>query len=243
MAIRRLNGARKTIEVIKNRALGRGLKSRGVMVAVLFGYLLPSTLVLALAMSASAGVDENSKGDRFPLWEAVPSKRYAVLGEGGTRQRYQWGAYVYRPKGADGGAEPCLVTASFYDGPPLPGGGLYQPGEPSCGSLVPHRDVLSARSGIVVKRDLQAPTVTAAAVAMAFSTEIYRVKIEVSPGPDIDRRTTSLSATQITKARIDPIRFLAFPLLRRGKQACIVAVEGFNRQGTPLFEDRERRCR
>ena len=221
-----------------------GFALRWLGAAALIAFcLLASLLLPGGATPASGWADRTANSDRFPLWATVPTKAFAVLDEGKNRQQFQWGAYVYRDKGSNVGAEPCLIAAAFYDGPPLPGGGLYQPGEPACGPLAPSAsDLVTARTGVVVKRYPKAPTATAAVIAMSFSSNVYRVEIEVSPGPDLRLRTKLLSAAQAAKAKVDQFRFTAFHLLRQGKRACITRVKGFDRQGIQLFEDTHRAC-
>ncbi len=175
--------------------------------------------------------------ERFPLWQAVPAKAFAVLGEG-TLGKTEWGAYVYRGHGSNAREEPCLVVASFFTGPSTnSGGGLFSPGTPECGPLAPPSSrVVMNTAGTSVETSSDDPATTTKAIAMTFSRTVRRVEIELSPGPSEKRQTNLLSARQAAKAKVVSLRYVAFAVPRG---VCVEAIHGFDASGVEVLNASE----
>jgi hypothetical protein len=184
-------------------------------------------------------VASTRQGEKFPLWTVLTVKSFAVLGEGQTG-RNQWGAYIFRGPQAPA-TEPCIVVPTYYTGPTDQSAGSLETGEVRCGPLTPaSRRIVIARSGIAIKPSLKSPYVTLAALAMTFSPEVRQVTIHFGSGPSETRPTRLLSARQTAKARVRPLRYVAFGLAH---SACVTGVTGFDADGVQLFDAPAERCR
>lgn len=176
---------------------------------------------------------------KFPLWVAVPSRAFAVLGEGVVRET-QWGAYVFRGNGPKAGRTPCLVAALFHHGGANRRSGLFVPGIPQCGPLAPPaQEVAMANVGITIKKSLTGPTIVAKAVAMSFSPNVRMVRLQLMPGQSQTRRTRLLSTEQAEKAHVRPFRYVAFSIAR---DACIASVTGTDAVGAEIMHSSIKSC-
>ena len=79
-----------------------------------------------------------------------------------------------------------------------------------------HVHVLMAKAGVSVKRRPDGPTVTTSALALAFPTDVYRVRIDLAPGASLVRSTKMLSLDQAKKASLEHFRVLTLRLSGRG---------------------------
>lgn len=176
---------------------------------------------------------------QFPLWRSVPTKSFAVLGEGTVRQM-QWGAHVFRGHVRQAGLKPCIVMASFYYGMSANDGGSFDPGTPKCGPLAPPDSrAVMASSGITVTKRLNGQPVTSNAMTLTFSPGVRSVKLQLHPGPSQTRRTKLLSSGQAEKAHVRQFRYLAFGIAR---SVCVVRVTGFDETGTEVFRGSPQLC-
>jgi hypothetical protein len=200
-----------------------------------------SAIGLAKATAASEERSSAGRTSSFPLWKAVPTESFAVLGKGTVRQS-EWGAYVFRQQGGTAGEiKPCIVVASFYYGwPAQDGGGFFQPGNPECGPLAPPaKQAVMDTSGMTIQRTPGGPTLGSTVMAMTVSLDVREVKLQLHPGPSLVLSTKLLSKAQAKKARVRPFRYVALSLARN---VCVSGVTGLNAMGNQVLDSELRSC-
>lgn len=176
-----------------------------------------------------SAADPRGMVSNLPLSSALPTRSFAVLNEGVVKGR-QWGAYAFKMGDRTGSPRPCV---SVVGGVPTPGGGFsVVSGNPTCGEVAAGKQPLVS----VVSFDKAG----AVAFGMAFSSNVSRVYVELSPGPSSGKKTRMLSVAQANKARVHQFRYLAFSVSRN---ACLVRMTGFTASGAQVFQTPERRCR
>lgn len=174
----------------------------------------------------------------FPLWMDVPTKSFAVLGEGTVRQQ-RWGVYTFRGKGKAAGKRPCIELATLFYG--LGHRGASFTSNSACGPLAPPAEQpVIEESGITVQKKVNGPTVSDTVIAMTVARSVIDVRLHLEPGPSQTKRTRLLSTRQAAKAHVQQFRYVAFGLARK---ECISAVTAFDETGTQLFETATRDCR
>jgi hypothetical protein len=205
--------------------------------------MLPAWLALfvlvatapASALSASGGAEKSREAASvrsYRLWRAVPSEHFAVLGEGVVRD-LRWGLYVFRGKGRDGKASPCIQEVDVWID------GSYSAGV-ECGPLAPPAEwpVYTMTSTSVSGSD-GASNGGASVLGMTVGLDVLRATTDFGPGPSQTRKTRLLSATQAKKARLSQFRYLAFDVAR---QVCLEGVTGYSRSNSIVLDTNRYDC-
>jgi hypothetical protein len=194
--------------------------------------LIASALIVAcvFVLGSPAGRADASDA-RYGLWRYLDVPAFAILDEGQVRQQ-RWGIYVSRGAGPNGGSEPCLheilidLTGGFSAGG-------------DCGPLAPPEEwPVWTSFGMSIKPP-KGPRVGSSAIGMSLGLEVSRVRLELQPGRDLEKRTRLLSSKQAEKARVEQFRYLAFGLAR---SVCIARIAGFGAEGAKLFSTPRWRC-
>lgn len=158
----------------------------------------------------------------FPLWMSVPSKAFAVLGEGVVRQT-RWALYVYRGRGKEGAERPCLDLATIYFG--VGEGESFRNGT-ACGPLAPPaKRIVTTKADLQVQKKIDGPIVGSSVLGMAVGSHVATLEVELDPDGKVVGKTRYLSARQAAKAHVRRFRYFT---LARAKKICLDAVEGFS---------------
>lgn len=203
---------------------------------------LPLVLTVFMMFPVGAGASETvvAEHDRasaapkwvkdYPLWRAVPTKAFAVLGEG-IVSNVRWGIYVYR----DGPrSKPCIMEAN------LAFNGLYSSTQ-DCGGLVPPAPepiytLTTSESEWPNGKRLESSIIGLA----GLSPEVTRVQVRIRPGPNLTVQSRLLSQRQAMKARVPQFRYVAKALNRK---VCINQVIGLDQVGSEIFKTSPTDCR
>lgn len=210
------------------------LASPALSAVILLGCCGPA--YQALRPEAAMAVGKNRANEpawvaEYPLWRAVPTSRFAVLGEGVVRTT-RWGIYAYRPKGRNGAGRPCLeeVNLSFK--------GLYHDGA-SCGPLAPPAKMpVFTLSGSSYQYEGHRE-VGEAVLGMALAPTVRRVMLELSPGPPVTRLTRQLSPRQAQKAEVEPFRYVT---VTRPRDVCLRGVTAYDLAGNEVLSTPRNHC-
>ena len=194
-------------------------------------------LALGGILCASAHSESLKPSDKQPrsagygLWRVLPTKAFAVLGEGQVAD-LRWGIYAFRGRGSQGGARPCIGEVDLWRD-----GGFSQATE--CGYAAPPPNwptfTLTSTS---VKRS-GSPPIEGSVIGMTFATSVRRARIDLGPGPSVIRRTRLLSAKQAEKAHIEPFRYLAFDI---GRTVCLEGVTGYDSSDVAVLDTTRYKC-
>lgn len=176
------------------------------------------------AAAAEPGVPTWVKQAR--LWRAVPTKKFAVLGEGAVRG-LGWGAYVYRWQTPSGRPLVCIEEVNFSKS------GLVSSGS-ECGDLAP-----PSRYPVFTLAATSSNGKGASVFALAVGADVTKVKLEFGPGPSQTRATELLSEAQAAKANVPPLRYVAFGL---GRFVCLRALSGFDGAGAKVLSTPRVKC-
>jgi hypothetical protein len=164
---------------------------------------------------------------QYPLWSQLPTRSFAVLGEGTLRAR-RWGVYAFRRAGR-GRSIPCveIITLRYRAGMVLLGGD-----GPMCGNI-------SGRSAIPIfgKSDLN--TVDATVIALLVRTDVSALVFRLGDGKVLKFRARQLNPIQARKSKLPQFHYLARAL---GQLPCFERVEGLGASGEVLFRTPKRPC-
>jgi hypothetical protein len=166
----------------------------------------------------------------FPLWSQLPSRFFAVLGEGSIHSR-RWGVYAYRGSGRNGGQRPCIELVTLRQ---LSGGLDVANAGPECGTVAPPPKHLP----LVAWSSFGA--VDSSVIGIAAGLSVTSVQLSVSGGAERVLGTQILSPAQARKANVRQFRFVATPLPVAG---CIESLEGFGASGEVSFQMPRHGCR
>ena len=153
----------------------------------------------------------------YPLWSVLPTRSFAILGEGSIRQT-RWGVYVFRQAGKGSDAPACIeeVDLTFF--------GLFST-DIECGVPAPPNDWPPFTLTSASTKRPDSPVVGETVMSMMLGLNVLRVTLNVNPGISVKRSTRLLSAKQAAKAHVEPFRYLALGLAR---DVCLDGVEGFD---------------
>lgn len=195
---------------------------------------LATVLVVASALlvSSAAGRASNeparrlsSSAQSFPLWSQLPTRSFAVLGEGTIRSR-RWGVYLFRGSGPNGGQRPCIEIVTLRQ---LPGGLSIGNGGPECGAIAPPATSPIAGQSVF-------GSVDASVVAVVAGPQVSTLRIDVDPGAPRAFGIRLLNARQARKAHVRQVRYVAAAL---GTAGCIEEIEGLGESGESIFRTPE----
>jgi hypothetical protein len=188
------------------------------------------SLGLAASFSAEAAGAPPPGFASLPLWRAVPTKHFAILGEGRTAD-LRWGIYAYRGKGREAGRHPCIFEVDVsVDGP-------FSTGQ-ECGPVSPPFDWPIFTSTTSTNRDAQGHEHNAFIIGMTLGLEVSKVVLDLGPGPNQTRVPRRLSDAQAKKARLRPFSYLALGIARDRKVNCLEGVTGFDAAGVEIIDTR-----
>lgn len=210
-------------EAVGRLRISCGLAAIIVTVAALF---------VVSATEASA-VNESRRqltpsAQSFPLWSQLPTKSFAVLGEGVIRSR-RWGVYLFRGSGPKGGQRPCIQIVTLRQ---LPRGLSVGSGGPECGAIAPPATVPVAGQSVF-------GSVGASVVAVVAGAPVSNLRIDLDPGPPRAFATRLLNPRQARKAHVRQVRYVAVALKTAG---CIEEIQGLGASGKSIFQTPNRGC-
>lgn len=194
-----------------------------VIAAALFG---GSATKARATPEAPRGLSASAQS--FPLWSQLPTKSFAVLGEGVIRSR-RWGVYLFRGFGPKGGQRPCIEIVTLRQ---LPGGLDVGNGGPECGAIAP-----PAAQPIAGQSSFG--SVDASVVAVVAGTKVTNFRIDLDPGAPRAFATRLLNAGQARKAHVRQVRYTAVAL---GTAGCIEGIQGLDSSGESIFDTPARSC-
>jgi hypothetical protein len=213
-----------------------GITSR-VRLASLLKLLLSCVLLVLLVASQSDGLavggqeartSQRGREMQIPLWKVLPTKHFAVLGEGVVRGR-RWAIYAFARGGPESKERPCIEDVNLrYEH----GVASINSGEPSCGALAPPNPV-------PVTTEYVFTNVSGMVVGMTAASSVRQVELRLSDGRQLKLATKLLSAKQATKAKVGQFRFIAVGLEKRG---CLESTRGLSSSGEALFETAPAHC-
>jgi hypothetical protein len=186
-----------------------------------------------LSATKSSAVNEargqlSSSAQSFPLWSQLPTKSFAVLGEGVIRSR-RWGVYLFRGFGSNGGKRPCIEIVTLRQ---LPGGLSVGNGGPECGAIAPPATMpLAGQSAF--------GSVGASVVAVVAGAPVSNLRINLDPGPPRAFATRLLNPRQARRAHVRQVRYVAVAL---GTAGCIEEIQGLDVSGESIFQTPNRGC-
>lgn len=164
----------------------------------------------------------------IPLWKVLPTKQFAILGEGVLRGK-RWGVFAYAGNGPRSDRYPCIrsVTLGYERGLIL-----INDGGPSCGGLAPPRSVPVTTEHVFTNS-------VGVVVGMTLNEAVASVKLNFSAGADLDVLTKRLNSHQASKAKVRPFRYVAIGV---GRKACLEAFSGMAKSGDLLFQTPTQEC-
>lgn len=198
------------------------------------------TLVSALLMllvACGSGTVEASKASKrglpgwvmeIPLWKVLPTKHFAVLGEGVVHGR-RWAVFAFANERPGARRRPCIGTVTLrYDH----GQVSITNGAPSCGLLAPEKPV-------PVMTEYTFTKVEGMVIGLTLAPSVVRVKMTLSRGPDLSLNTKLLSAQQAEKAKVRQFRYVVRGFTRK---ACLKSLRGVSETGSTLFQTTPQGC-
>ena len=214
-------------------ALGRYWTACVVVVVSGFAMLLADSPAVAVEKGPDASARNNRQAGagNYPLWRVLPTRSYAILGEGTVRQT-RWGIYAFRQPGKGRNAPVCIeeVGLTFF--------GMFNTdiecGVPSPPAEWPPFTLTSAS----IKRP-ESPVVGETVMGMMLGLDVQRVTLHVNPGRSVKRSTRLLSDEQAAKAHVAPFRYLALGLAR---DLCLDGVDGFDAKGLRVLSTPRANC-
>lgn len=202
----------------------RGAVALSCVMAVLFAVCEPS----------SARVSQKQRASlphwvmNIPLWKVLPTKQFAILGEGVVKSR-RWAIFVFANDRQGANQHPCIENVTLrYEQRSI----AITDGAPSCGPLAPPRPV-------PVTTEYVFTNVGGMVVGMTLDPSVARVRMSLSTGPDLNVPTKLLNPRQAKKAKVRPFRYVAMGI---GRRACLEAFEGIAQNGNALFQTSPQEC-
>ena len=163
-----------------------------------------------------------------PLWSVLPTKQFAILGEGVVKNR-RWGIYVFKNDRRGASRRPCIenVTLRYEHHSISPAHG-----EPSCGVLAPPSEV-------PVTTEYVFSNVGGIVVGMTLGLAVAHVSMQLSMGPALERFDQVDQLKTGKKGQGRRFRYIAVGI---GRKACLEASEGMARNGDTLFQAPPQEC-
>lgn len=184
--------------------------------------------------SSVAQVSQKPKGSLpgqvmdIPLWKVLPTKHFAILGEGVVKRR-RWAIFAFMNDHAGSARYPCIENVTLrYEHRSI----SITTSEPSCGALAPPSPTPVTTEYVFTK-------VAGMVVGMTLAPSVARLKMHFSSGSDLDVPTKLLNAGQAKKARIRSFRYLAMGVQRK---ACLESFEGVSKNDVALFQTSPQEC-
>lgn len=213
------------------------LKSRAGL-SLILGIFSLYAILCARAVGATSSGEASGAGGayaEFPLWTDVPGQSFAKLKEGRLDNGTRWAAYASRVgRGAKAGRNPCLTVAR------ITAFGAYT-NAVGCGPLAPgagNRPVYVSVSASYQNKP-GGPLLGETEMALSFSPGITSVKLTLSNGEALGRKTNIFKRSQRRRAHLVRFRYLAVALDR---DRCVETVTGFNQSGAEVFESDTEQC-
>jgi hypothetical protein len=206
----------------------------GAVVAISQGGMSDSS---GLARAGTQKHESESSWVRsYPLWMGIPRTSFAKLAEGVIHKR-RWAAYAYRGDGREAGQMPCVEIGALYFGGGR--GGSFQHGS-ACGPLAPpaEQPILN-ESGFSIKSGPRSRASNDTVIAVAVGKPVVDVKLLLSGGREIQKRTLLLSSKQASKANVAQFGYVVFAV---GRKACVISAMGYDAAGSVLFRSPQRSC-
>jgi hypothetical protein len=164
----------------------------------------------------------------IPLWKVLPTKQFAILGEGVVKSR-RWAIFAFANDRSKANTHPCIENVTLrYEHRSV----SISNGAPSCGALAPPNPV-------PVTTEYAFTNVGGVVVGMTLDPSVARVRMDFSAGPDLDVPTKLLNSRQAKKARLKPFQYVAMGV---GRKACLEAFEGIAESGDTLFQTALQEC-
>lgn len=216
--------------------IGRTPSRESIVPVTVALFLLFMGITCERAFAAEEGLKPPVEGGKnlgaqlspnLPLWRALPTRSFAILGEGKLKER-SWGVYAFLKK-RQGHSRPCIENVV---GRSIGRSISIQTGSPSCGLLAPERPspvtsetVLSNVGGVIV--------------GMTVAPEVRRIELHFQGTGSRQIATHIMSAAQAKKAHLRRFRYIAagFP-----KAECLLQTIGFDATGATLFEGPMAEC-
>jgi hypothetical protein len=172
----------------------------------------------------------------FPLYQDVPGRSVAVLGEGTLSNGTRWGAFASRRGTARGRSEnPCISVARITRV------GQYTTAS-QCGPLAPRgRSKTPAYVSISGSRNNKpGGHFTGEGIgAMSFDPAVRRVSLIFSSGSSEMRRTALFNPKQRAKTRLVAFRYVTYGMQR---DLCVASITGYSESGTVLVDAETLAC-
>lgn len=182
----------------------------------------------AARASQTASLSLPSWTMNVPLWKALPTKHFAILGEGVVNNR-RWAIFAFASNRSRADQLPCIEHVTLrYEHRSV----AISHGAPSCGVLAPPRPT-------PVTTEYAFTNVGGLVVGMTLDPSVARVKMDVSAGPSLGVSTKLLKSHQAKKAKVRPFRYVALGVDRK---ACLEALEGIAEDGESLFQTSPQEC-
>lgn len=179
---------------------------------------------------------ESSWVRSFPLWMGIPRTSFAKLDEGVVHKR-RWATYAYRGNGQGAGQMPCVEIGALYFGGGR--GGSFQHGS-ACGPLAPPaEEPILNESGFSIKSGPHSRASNDTVIAIAAGKAVVDVKLRLSGGREIQKRTLLLSSKQAGKANVAQFGYAVFAV---GRKTCVKSATGYDAAGSILFRSSPRPC-
>jgi hypothetical protein len=174
------------------------------------------------------GVLTRSASNRAPLWRALPTRSFAVLGEGIVNQR-RWGVYAFL-KSQQGRDRPCIENVvERRVGRSI----SMATGSPACGLLAPERSA-------PVTSESALSNVGGLILGMTVAPEVKQLELHFDGGlRSRTLKTRLLSRAQSRKSHLRQFRYIA---LGFEKPDCLLRSVGLGATGSILFESPEADC-
>jgi hypothetical protein len=220
------------------------LRSSAAMTTVALTALCVGSLALGVPSSPGRGPRPSASDiDSVPLWRALSTDRFAVLGRGHIHGG-KWEVFATAQARRNRHREPCLTVARIsHDARFGAAAGCGAPA-PIDGPLTPpvHPTITEFR------RPVGGAATAASYMAMSFAPTIRRVELELVPrsstgsGSGVQHLrmgTKSLSAAQARKAQLQQFRYVVLAIPR---EVCLERVTGFDAAGAQVLSAATGEC-
>lgn len=159
-------------------------------------------------------------------------EHFAVLASG-QRGAVKWTMFTFRGPGAKGGASPCIEEVDqIYRG--------FASGTDCAPFAPPGSEPARTEFSTSLPAGKRGVEVSITIIGMLFGQQVRQVRLTMNSGPDMVRHTRLLTTRQARRARVRPLRYLAFDL---GRRACVEAVTAFDDGGREVLSTPREPCR
>lgn len=201
-------------------------------------FSLACFLAVSLVASVSWAAADSSfrEHGKFPIWGALGTNSFVVLGQGEVRDR-EWGAYVVRGKDSD--EDLCVGIVSAYSGPSAESDISLTNGV-SCGRVATlSRRPIIRSSTLSVRKTIGGPLQSSSVIALAVEADVVQVVVERSSGPSQKHETRLISRSQQAKAKVGAFRYLT---ISAGRRVCIEEIIGLDSSGGEILRHDPGQC-